>query len=64
MRDRGFPYVGREEKGRNWSSYDRAQINEIAEILETIKDIVDELLPGLTERERDLEGLLFHLQML
>ncbi len=42
VRDRGFPYEGREQKDRNWSSYDRAQINEIAEILETIRDVVDE----------------------
>ncbi len=42
VRDRGFPYEGREQRDRNWSSYDQAQINEIAEILETIRDIVDE----------------------
>lgn len=52
VRDRGFPYVGREEKERNWSSYDRAQINEIAEVLETIRDIVDEASSRVEAKKR------------
>ncbi len=55
VRDRGFPYEGREEKDRNWSYYDRAQINEIAEILETIRDIVDEASSRI-ERKRKGPG--------
>ena len=50
--DRGFPYVGREEKGRNWSSYDRAQINDVAEILETIRDVVDETCSRMEKGKR------------
>ena len=52
MRDRGFPYEGRGEKDRNWSSYDQAQINEIAEILETIRDVVDEASSRMDAKKR------------
>jgi len=52
VRNRGFPYEGREEKERNWSSYDQAQINEIAEILETIRDIVDEASSRIETKKR------------
>ena len=52
VRDRGFPYEGREQKDRNWSSYDRAQINEIAEILETIRDTVDEASSRMEKRRK------------
>jgi len=52
VRNRGFTYEGREEKERNWSSYDQAQINEIAEILETIRDIVDEASSRIETKKR------------
>ena len=52
VRDRGFPYEGRGEKDRNWSSYDQAQINEIAEILETIRDVVDEASSRMDAKKR------------
>jgi hypothetical protein len=41
VRGRSFPYDGRELARRNWSSYDSAQVNEIADILETIREVVD-----------------------
>ena len=41
VRDRSFPYEKRESDKRNWSSYDDAQVNEIADVLETIRDVVD-----------------------
>ena len=52
VRDRGFPYEGREQRDRNWSPYDQAQINEIAEILETIRDIVDEASSRIETKKR------------
>ena len=50
VRDRSFPYRHREEKERNWHQYDQAQVNEIADVLETIRDVVD--LASLDTRER------------
>ena len=41
VRDRSFPYEKREEKERDWHNYDQAQVNEIADVLETIRDIVN-----------------------
>ncbi len=41
VRDRSFLYEKRESDKRNWSSYDDAQVNEIANVLETIRDVVD-----------------------
>ncbi|MGQ9722442.1 MAG: hypothetical protein ACUVXA_14095, partial [Candidatus Jordarchaeum sp.] len=37
-----FKYVPREEKEIDWSRYDRAQINEINDMLLLIRDAVDE----------------------
>lgn len=37
-----FKYVGREEKEIDWSSYDRAQINEINDMLLLMRDAVEE----------------------
>ncbi len=39
-RDRTFAYNPREERQRNWSSYNVTQIDEIADILEAIRDVV------------------------
>ena len=41
VRDRSFPYEKREEVDRNWHQYDQAQVNEIADVLETIRDVVN-----------------------
>jgi hypothetical protein len=41
IRDGSYQYEKRETKEINWSSYDRAQINEIADVLETIRDVVN-----------------------
>ncbi len=41
VRDRSFPYEKREQEERNWPHYDGAQVNEIADILEAIRDVVD-----------------------
>ena len=41
VRDRSFPYEKRDEEKRNWSHYDDAQVYEIADILEAIRDVVD-----------------------
>ncbi len=41
VRDGTFPYVHREETKRDWYLYDRAQIDEIADVLETIRNVVD-----------------------
>ena len=50
VRDRSFPYQHREEKERNWHQYDQAQVNEIADVLETIRAVVD--LASLDTQER------------
>ena len=41
IRDRSLPYEKREPERRNWSDYENAQINEVADILESIRDVVD-----------------------
>ncbi len=52
VRDRSFPYEKREEKERNWHDYDQAQVNEIADVLETIRDIVNIAVSRMPEKER------------
>ena len=52
VRDRSFPYDGREPARRNWSDYENAQINEIADILETIRNVVDMAASSLPERKK------------
>lgn len=52
VRDRSFPYRHREKTQRNWSLYDRAQIHEIADILETIRNIVDIAVSRVPARRR------------
>ena len=41
VRDQSFPYEKREPAERNWHQYDQAQVNEIADVLETIRDVVN-----------------------
>ena len=45
--NRSFPY----EK-RNWSDYENAQVNEVADVLETIRDVVDTAASNLPERKK------------
>jgi transposase len=41
VRDQSFSYEKREPAERNWHQYDQAQVNEIADVLETIRDVVN-----------------------
>ena len=52
VRDRSFPYEKREPEKRNWSQYDDAQVNEIADILETIREVVDIAASNIPERKK------------
>jgi transposase len=52
VRDRSFPYEKREEKNMNWHDYDQAQVNEIADVLETIRDIVNIAVSRMPEKVR------------
>ncbi len=52
VRDQSFPYNRREEKERNWSDYDKAQVNEIADVLESIRDVVNIASSRMQERKR------------
>ena len=54
VRDKSYPYERREEKERNWHNYDRAQVNEIADVLETIRDVVDIAVSRIPEKKRGL----------
>ena len=36
VRDKSFPYEKRDQAERNWHLYDQAQVNEIADVLESI----------------------------
>ena len=51
VRDKSYPYERREEKERNWHDYDRAQVNEIADVLETIRDVVDLAASRIPEKK-------------
>ena len=52
VRDKSFPYERREEKERNWHQYDKAQVNEIADVLETMRDVVDIASSRIPEKKR------------
>ena len=52
VRDRSFPYEKREEKNMNWHDYDQAQVNEIADVLETIRDVVNIAVSRMPEKDR------------
>ena len=52
VRDRSFPYEKREEVDRNWHQYDQAQVNEIADVLETIRDVVNIASSRIHEERR------------
>ena len=42
VRNGTFQYDGRQKKSLDWSSYDEAQVHELADMLELIRDFVDE----------------------
>jgi len=52
VRDKSFLYESREEKGRNWHDYDNAQVNEIADVLDTIRDVVDMASSRIPEKKK------------
>ena len=52
VRDQSFPYEKREPVGRNWHQYDHAQVNEIADVLETIRDVVNIASSRIPEEKR------------
>jgi len=52
VRDKSFPYERREEKNRNWHNYDKAQVNEIADVLETIRDMVNIAVSRIPEKKK------------
>ena len=41
IRDKTFKYEEKESPEINWAKYDEAQINEIADVLDNIRDVVD-----------------------
>lgn len=57
VRNGTFQYEGKEKKSLDWSSYDEAQVNELADILELIRDFVDEasarISPSLSEQQNN-----------
>ena len=52
VRDKSFSYDRGEEKESNWQDYDQAQVNEIADVLETIRDIVNIAVSPMPEKKR------------
>ena len=50
IRDETFEYEGKEPVKINWSQYDQAQIMELANYLDTIRDLVDESYKRIKER--------------
>ncbi|MGC8726321.1 MAG: hypothetical protein ACP5RS_07105, partial [Thermoplasmata archaeon] len=52
VRDRSFSYEKRADKERNWHDYDQTQVNEIADVLETIKYVVDIAVSRIPEKKR------------
>ena len=60
VRDKSFPYEKREEKERNWHQYDKAQVNEIADVLETMRDVVDIASSRIPEKKRGAGSVLCH----
>jgi transposase len=55
VRNGTFHYEGKPKKSLDWSSYDEAQVHELADILELIRDFVDEaakrVSPSLLEHK-------------
>jgi transposase len=56
LKDKEFKYIPREEREINWSRYDEAQLNEINDMLLTIRDTVDEAALRLHIKDAKFEG--------
>lgn len=52
VRDGTFQYEGKPKKSLDWSSYDEAQVNELADVLEMIRKFVDTASSRIPERPR------------
>ncbi len=59
VRDRSFQYSSRDSMKRNWSDYDRAQVNEIADVLESMRDMVNMASSRIKEKRGVREGLRY-----
>jgi transposase len=51
IRERNYPYEERSKKEMNWSDYDSAQCREIVDIINTIRDVVDEAASRIASRK-------------
>lgn len=52
VRDKSYPYERSGEKNMNWHNYDNAQVNEIADVLDTIRDVVDMASSRIPEEKK------------
>lgn len=50
IREGTFEYVSRDEKKTNWTKYDQAQIHEMSDFLNNIRDLVDKAKIRIMER--------------
>jgi len=50
IRDGTFEYQQRDLQKRNWTIYDQAQINELADFIENTREVVDEAIRRIEER--------------
>ncbi len=48
-----FNYDGRQRRSIDWASYDEAQVNELADVLEMIRDVVEEACRRIAECRTD-----------
>lgn len=62
VRDKSFPYEKREKKERSWHQYDQSQVNEIADVLETIRGVVN--IASSRRRRGEQEDLPYRYRML
>ena len=53
VRNGTFTYEARPKKSVDWASYDEAQINELADMLNSIRDIVDEACARIAGRSQE-----------
>ena len=55
VRNGTFQYEARPKKSVDWASYDEAQVNELADMLNSIRDIVDEACARIAERSPEVK---------
>ena len=48
-----FNHDGRQRRSIDWASCDEAQVNELADVLEMIRDVVEEACRRIAERRTD-----------